>query len=512
MLNSATAPLWASSLVSRFRRWFSRPESYLLLLLLLATFPLYYELGRNPVQLYDESRVAVNAVEMTRNGHWLTTYYDGSPDHWNTKPPLLIWLQALSFTAFGYSTWALRLPTLLASMGTVLLVFFFAARVLKRPVGGLLAGMVLATSAGYVRLHVARTGDYDALLTFWQVLLWISFFCYLETEHRRYLGWLTVALLAAALTKGPAALLGLPGLAAYAIWHRKLGWLLRRPDLYMAAGLWLLVMSAYFLLREPLDPGYWQAVQANDLGGRLVTTLDNHRYPWDYYIQNIRGHYFTAWLWAIFPAIIISLIQPEARLRRITVLLVAFVSSWLLVISYAQTKLDWYDAPIYPALALLIGLGLNTLYKLVHNLGATHLSRGTRWLSMVALACAVFYLPYQAITQQLITERHSNFGIGANSDLGRYVTRIARQQPQYPDVTLLTDGMANSMMLYYKAEFEQHPKHHLTILSENEIAKLTPGTVVVLCNPALHAALGQVFNLVEIGQNESCQTVLLLPK
>ena len=103
---------------------------------------------------------------MAQNGHWLTPHFAGTPDHWNTKPPLLIWLEALSFKTFGFSTWALRLPTLLVTLGTVVLLFWFAAKVLRRPVAGLFGGVILVTCAGYVRLHVARTGEYDALLIF----------------------------------------------------------------------------------------------------------------------------------------------------------------------------------------------------------------------------------------------------------------------------------------------------------------------------------------------------------
>lgn len=213
-------------------------------------------MGRNPVQLWDEPREAVNAVEMASSSHWLVPHFGGHPDHWNTKPPLLIWLEALSFKIFGYSTWTLRLPILLATLGTVVLIFRFAAKVLRRPLGGLVAGMVLVTCSGYVRLHVARTGEYDAMLAFWQVLIWISFFQYVELGSRRSVYWLTLGLAAAVLTKGPAGLMGLPGLLVYAIARGKILWLLRQPSIYVTAGIWITVVAGYFLLREAIDPGY----------------------------------------------------------------------------------------------------------------------------------------------------------------------------------------------------------------------------------------------------------------
>lgn len=343
-------------------------------MLLLAAFPLYYELGRNPVQLWDESREAVNAVEMASSGHWLVPHFGGHPDHWNTKPPLLIWLEALSFKIFGYSTWALRLPILLATLGTVVLIFRFAAKVLRRPLGGLFAGMVLVTCSGYVRLHVARTGEYDAMLAFWQVLIWISFFQYVELGSRRSVYWLTLGLVAAVLTKGPAGLMGLPGLLVYAIARGKILWLLRKPSIYITAGIWITVVAGYFLLREAIDPGYWHAVQFNDLGGRFLTDHGGSK-EWNYYLLNIKNKFFSVWFWAIGPALLVGLLQPTGLVKRAFLLLTSFILGWLVVISVAESGLEWYDAPIYPALALVVGVGLSIMYEDLMGLYLPQLSR-----------------------------------------------------------------------------------------------------------------------------------------
>ena len=492
--------------------WFARPDNQLLLLVLLAAFPLYYELGRNPVQLWDESRLAVNAAEMVRDGHWLVPHFDGKPDHWNTKPPLLIWLEALSFQAFGFSTWALRLPTLLASLATVGLLFRFAARQLARPLAGLFAVIVLVTSAGYLSLHVARTGDYDALLTCWQVLLWTQFFEYLETGRRRQLGWVAVAVLAGTLTKGPAGLLGLPGLLAYAVGRGKLGWLLRQRGIYVVAVGWLAVMSGYFLLRETVDPGYWQAVQANDLGGRYLTVIEGHSAPWMYYLHNMVNERLTGWLWAIGPALLLVALQPAGRVRRAAGMLAAFVVGWLVVISTAQSKLTWYDAPIYPALALLLGLGLSMLYQ--HLLGLYLLGRGwwTGWLIKVSLFGLLFYPGYRTIVRQLADERHSNFNAGYDGYLGRYLTLLQRQQPQVNDVAVFTAGQYYDALQYYKLQFEHTPGNRLNIWPGSGARKLAAGRIVVLCDPAYRVALDSTFRVIELHQDYPCQTVLLAPK
>jgi 4-amino-4-deoxy-L-arabinose transferase-like glycosyltransferase len=482
----------------------------LLLLLLIAVFPLYYELGRIPVQLWDESRLAVNAAEMAQSGHWLVPKFDGSPDHWNTKPPLLIWLQAACFTLFGYSTWALRLPTLLATLGTVLLLFRFAARELGRPLAGLFGAIILVTTTGYVRLHVARTGDYDALLTFWQVLLWVNFFKYLERGHRRHLVGLALAVLAASLTKGPAGLLGLPGLLMYAVGRGKLWWLLRQSGVYVAAGGWLVLMASYFLLRESVDPGYWEAVQQNDLGGRFLQVLEQHKAPWNFYLDNLTNIYFKTWLWAVIPALLAGWLQPAVPVRRAMTMLVLFVVGWLVVISSAQTKLFWYDAPIYPALALLLGLGLGSIYQDLLGLYLPRISRRQRWFVQAVFVASVLYPAYYVVVRQMVEQRHSNYGDGNNGYLGSYITTLQRDLPQVEKPVLLTDGNYYSVLQYYKIEFQQNTGTPLVVGSNKNVPQLQPGNTVIFCEPACRASLDSIFQVVDLHLDSPCQTVLLL--
>ena len=88
-------------------------------------YPLVAFLDALPIFLWDESRQAANAIEMYNNYSWVVTYYDGSPDMWNTKPPLLIWLQVLSMNIMGCTVAALRTPSVLAAFATTLSLFFF---------------------------------------------------------------------------------------------------------------------------------------------------------------------------------------------------------------------------------------------------------------------------------------------------------------------------------------------------------------------------------------------------
>lgn len=498
---------------SAIRQWFTQRENQLLLLVLLAAFPLYYELGRNSLQTWDESRVAMNALEMARDGNWLVTLFEGVPDHWNTKPPLLIWLQALSFKVFGYSTEAFRLPTLLASLTTIIILFRFTANVLKRPIAGVFTIFVLVTTVGYVRVHVARTGDYDALLTLCQVIIWTTFFQYLETGKQRHLIWLTIGMVAATMTKGPASLLGIPGLLIYAVIRGKLWWLLRQPGLYAAATTWILIIGGYFFARESVDPGYWQAVQENDLGGRFNTALGGHNHPWYYYLKNFQERLFKTWLWAIAPALLaVGLLEPVGLVKRLCGLLLMFISSWLIIISSAKTKLEWYDAPIYPAIALLLGLGISIVYQDLMKVYLPRLNKFTGLVVQISLILILFYMPFYTIARQIIEERHSDFGEGPDGHLGRYITKLEREQPRLDQLTMLTHGMNNTVMLFYKSVFELTPGRKFNYIQGRDALALPQGSVVVTCDPAFRAPLDSAYRVMELHQDGTCQTLLLLPR
>ena len=148
----------------------------LLLLLFLCYFPLFLHLDTLSLRLWDESRRGVNAIEMATEGNWLVPHFEGHPDNYGTKPPFLVWMQAIGMKIFGVNELAVRLPSALAGVATVLLLWFFAGRVLNRPISGFFAGLILVTSQLYIDKHAAISGDYDALLTLFQTFYLLCFY------------------------------------------------------------------------------------------------------------------------------------------------------------------------------------------------------------------------------------------------------------------------------------------------------------------------------------------------
>ncbi len=56
---------------------------WLILMLLVVSLPVFVHLDDAPVQLWDESRLAMSALEMSQTGDLLVPSFQHSPDMWS---------------------------------------------------------------------------------------------------------------------------------------------------------------------------------------------------------------------------------------------------------------------------------------------------------------------------------------------------------------------------------------------------------------------------------------------
>jgi 4-amino-4-deoxy-L-arabinose transferase-like glycosyltransferase len=71
-----------------------------------------------------------------------------------------------SIALFGPVEWAIRLPSALAALGTLLCTTLFVRRLTHSLPTAIAAGTLLLLSPGFFGEHGARTGDFDAPLLF----------------------------------------------------------------------------------------------------------------------------------------------------------------------------------------------------------------------------------------------------------------------------------------------------------------------------------------------------------
>lgn len=333
--------------------------------LFLSYFSYFGFLDSLPLHIWDEARVACNSQEMLARGSWLISYFDGAPDLYNTKPPLLHWVQMVFMAVFGVNDLAVRLPSALAATATGFVLIAYARRFAPGGlVQGLLAALVLATSHGFVVYHAARSADYDALLTLFTTIYAFSFYAWLQEGKRADAIVFFSALAAALLTKASAALLLCPALALYALITGKFPFLIRKPVFYMGTLAAVAPLALFYYAREQAAPGYWQAVLANDWGGRFNQVNDGHDGPWDFYLMVLTIGWRTGYVW-FYPALFALGAWCIGTYRTwkssLSFYLLICITLYMVVISLSATKLSWYTVPLYPFLAFAVSYGLYTL-------------------------------------------------------------------------------------------------------------------------------------------------------
>src|SRR3954449_6272784 len=176
---------------------------------------------------------ALNLWALSRNG-WANDYYAGAvrsmAGSWHAflygsldpggvmtvdKPPMALWVQALSVRIFGFSSWAMLVPQALMGLASVALVYDLTRRHFGRT-GGVTAGLVMALTP--ISVAIFRYNNPDALLVLCCVAaLWFLVRAFEDGRTR----WIVLSGVAIGLgfeTKMAAALIVVPAMAAAWLW------------------------------------------------------------------------------------------------------------------------------------------------------------------------------------------------------------------------------------------------------------------------------------------------------
>jgi 4-amino-4-deoxy-L-arabinose transferase-like glycosyltransferase len=139
----------------------------LAIILLLAFFVRIYKIESIPAGLYpDEAANGVDAVHAIETGNYELFY----PANFG-REGLFINLQALSIKLFGNTILGLKLWSIIFGTFSVLGIYLLGKELLRRRIGGLIAGFMLATS--YWAINFSRIGFRAIMTTF---LITFSFY------------------------------------------------------------------------------------------------------------------------------------------------------------------------------------------------------------------------------------------------------------------------------------------------------------------------------------------------
>lgn len=330
----------------------------------------------------DEGRNSEKAREILTLNDWVTPHenFHAVLD----KPISFYWLIALSYKLFGVSEWSARLPSAIAAFGCLVLVYLFVQRRWGRWTA-LWSALILLTSMEFFGL--ARVVIFDMSLTFFLTLALCAFYEAVHTDNagRRRVICLVMylALGAATLLKGLIGVV-IPGMVIF--FYLLLGnrWaVLKKIYLVPGAVVFLAVVLPWYLQVEARNDGYLKYFLWDEHFGRFASTMFHRKGPWYYFIGVLLLGFMP---WSFLLPFVAKKYWKE-KLDDKTLFLVLWVLLPFVFFSLSKSKLPHYILPIFPALAILTGSTLVSLYRELEP--RTRLALSLAWLSQ---SLAILYL------------------------------------------------------------------------------------------------------------------------
>ncbi len=372
---------------TRLTSFLHRPSVHLGLLLLIGLQAFASNIS---LSLYAETEglYAIVTHYMLEAGDYIHLTFHG--DRYFNKPPLFFWLQAGFINSLGWSEMAARLPSVLASLGTMVTTYFFGC-LLFSPVAGFWAALMLATC--YAGLWFGPLAIIDPVLTFFMTLGmygWARAYFRESSE-----GWLVVGCIALALGTMvktlhafamPCVIVGL------FFWMRKDWRMLSSKGFWVGIGVFALMVAGYYAI---LGKEFWQHFLFEENLHRLVAvTGDQKKSAWDAFVgkRPIQWYFYTIWFdtfpWSLLLPLGLVLIWKERPLPKhpAILLVVLWVAGYFLMFSAVPEKHERYLLPLLPGVALLVGY----VYHVFHR--EASLQTGSLFLKVLLILLGVTYV------------------------------------------------------------------------------------------------------------------------
>lgn len=439
-----TTDLAAKTAAVSWRTYFEREMAWLIILVVALYATRLTELSIRG----EESRRGRIAWEMIQSGDWLVPRVQGIPRL--SRPPLQYWVVALAGELRGgVDAVAVRLPSVLATLLTVLLIYAYGRCWMSR-VGAFASGAIYATFAQVLQL--GRLGETEAIFT---LLLSAALLVWHAGVLQRWNSWIlwpvSYALAACAtLTKGPQAPVYFAGgIGLFLLVTRDWRWVISWSH---AAGMTLFLAIV----------GAWQIPFSRALGQQKVSYVYLSEVAkrfedtqWATILSHLTLFPFEIVVGCLFPWSILLLAYARADFRSqiqharrpllyvAGCIAIAFPSVW--IPPEARSR---YFMPLFPCFALLCGY--------VIEQGAAAGAGLPRWLSWwqthprrnVALIAATLGCLYVGPIM--------SYQVAHSRDAAGDVQRVRELLPQ-PD-KLASFGVVHHLFSYHLNEqIAHHP-------------------------------------------------------
>lgn len=371
--HSLTKPFW------------SRP-AVLWLLVILVSIIWFAALDTRTLVPTDEGRYAEMAREMAATGDWVTTRLNGIK--YFEKPPLQIWMTALTFKLFGLGEWQARLWTGFCGFAGILFTGIAAARVAGRDVGVMAASILASCAFWAVGGHVSSL---DMSLAGAMTLALCGLLLAQTTPHlRSRAAWMLACWAGMGIAVMSKGLVGiaLPGLVLIAYTLVARDWTIwKRLHLLSGLAVFCLITVPWFVLVSIRNPEFPHFFFIHEHFQRFTSDIHRREGPWHYFMPFLLIG-LLPWV-SVFMQSMLAATRPSepsagSSTFNVRKLLLVWSITIFVFFSSSGSKLPAYIMPVFPALAMLIALYLRQA-----TLGAWRLLSGSSLFLSVAMLALV---------------------------------------------------------------------------------------------------------------------------
>ena len=319
---------------------------------LLSTITFIRTINDFPLRNWDEAWYA----EITKNmasGHYrfLMPFWNGR--YYFDHAPLYFWLSTGLVKIFGLGEWQVRLVSAISAIFASLLVFLIAKKLTNSIAG--FASFLIFLTLGQVVMRFSH-GNLDALLI---MLFLASFYSYLKSENnKRYSALCGIFLGLGTLVKS----WGIGTFPLFLIFTYSFF-----KNRSLPKNLHIILLFGF------LSCAWWYIWGVITFGKDFASwyILNPSQGRLDNPLKNISIYYFKALIrdigyWLSVPIILLFLKAKSKSIPREKIILVFLIASivYVSLLNLLSDKSDWYNLPIYPLIAIVIGYFSSVLFKI----------------------------------------------------------------------------------------------------------------------------------------------------
>ncbi|WP_413175344.1 glycosyltransferase family 39 protein [Anabaena azotica] len=313
---------------------------------------LLFTSGETSLMAHDEALYARRARLMFDSGDWIAP--------WETahhKTPGFYWLIAIFYQLFGISDTSARIPSMIAGILSILIIYEIAKILLDQKLAYLSAAIL---SVEFLWLQYCRLTAPDVPMI---LLVCLAILCLLKAEiypkYRLIYGFIVgVSFGLGFLMRSFMICLPIAALLPYLIWEHRRHRHLTNPMIYLG-GLVGLIPTLVWLWFN------WQRYGGDSVGHLLgfVAELGSSERPGNgifYYFWNVPLKSFPWFLFSILGLVLVI----RKPISPYPLLLVGFPIVLFTEITIFSTRLTHYSLCLYPFIAMFAAVGLDWLAKI----------------------------------------------------------------------------------------------------------------------------------------------------